>query len=106
MFLGNLAIINLYKKKGCERLNSLQKLKKFEGMNILVDTGGILDIPAFEVNNCSVQEFNNKILLQDEDDDINPVTFKRNDIEYIEELKTDEAIIHLINNLDIRIMFN
>lgn len=87
-------------------ISSLEKLQKFEGMNILVDMGGDVDYPIQEINNCSVQRRNNRILLQDEDDNKMPVAISEKIIDNIEDTYTGEEIIHLKYDLNMRIMIH
>ena len=83
----------------------LERLQKFEGMNLLVDLGGSIDFPTQELNNITVREWNNKILIQDEDEDKMPVAIDTRIIDYIDRMLTGEGIIYMINDLYIRIMF-
>ena len=83
----------------------LERLQKFEGMNLLVDLGGSIDFPTQELNNITVREWNNKILIQDENEDKMPVAIDTRIIDYIDRMLTGEGIIYMFNNLYIRIMF-
>ena len=90
---------------GTKETTLLERLQKFEGMDLLVDLGGSIDFPTQELNNITVREWNNKILLQDEDDDKMPVAIDMRVIDYIERMLTGEGIIYILNGCYIRIMF-
>jgi len=85
-------------------MENLKKLQVLEGQDLIVDISGEdLKFPAVEINCCSVEKCEGKYFIQGEDDE-EPVVIRAKTIDYIEMLFTGEEIIHLVNNINVRIM--
>lgn len=85
-------------------MENFRKLKELEGQDLLVDVSGEdLKFPAVEVNGCTVEKYGGKYYIQS-DDDAEPIVIKASVVDYIETLRTGEEIVHLQNNVNVRIM--